>query len=149
MKKLIKMLSLVSVMVLVAPVASAKNAEDIYKEKYKEQAVQMLKVTVTPKLKEMGKTDAEIQTVINNTVDKLAVCQVKSIQGYDERYLNAAYEVVTSGGSLADSNAKVNELIMGDISSGKIGREVAAKQIEEGANFMQQCGMKALQSSIQ
>lgn len=142
-------LLLVCVTVLGAPsISSAAEAVEVYKAKYIKTIVKILTPRMAQELKKMGKSDQESKKIISGIGLRLAECQVKLLQHYDKRYSNIAYATVVSGGSLLESNRKVESLMMADLESGKVTQEKIEAQLKKGIAVVTKCSKKVRSTSL-
>lgn len=130
-------------LLLCAKIAAADNFETVFKQKYKEEMLPELRLSMTDRYKAKGMTDTAIEQALEKMAIIAADCKYKAYEAYDKKYREQVFKSILEGGSVEDADFELDDRLNAAVDKGEISRKDLNTQIKHAMNTYGECAVKS------
>ncbi|PHS19123.1 MAG: hypothetical protein COA86_05505 [Kangiella sp.] len=112
---------------------------ELYKSNYEKTTINKLSKLLAPEFKRIGISVSQGRMLISDTAKKMAICQIKIMKTYDQKYIDAMYNVVVLGGDVVEAAEAQRKLVNHDLKNNLFSKEERDAIFKKKIQMMEEC----------
>mgnify|MGYP001813665614 CR=1 FL=1 len=122
--------------------AFAQDFEQLFTQKYKQEMLPELHLSLVDRYKAKGMSDVEINRALEKIADKSAHCHYSAFAAYDKKFRSIAHQTLIEGGSTEDATIELNDALNAAAETGDISKKQMKSQVKTAMNYYNSCVIK-------